>query len=206
MALNSHKHTGDNDPQAGEWELTARPPSPWGARYGVHTQRPRPFVHTNRSWLSPSFPTFSPRDALKIRGSIPEDGDGSGEVETPIGEEADRLFTSEVIQMQRFAGLRTWEAILVKDVSRYAEGHELVTPGNASKELAIVEELWFAVFRKNRWIDYHLRLQDSAIDCPRTNFDPDGIWSASNPEIWRELCPSIELANRILHQACHGPW
>lgn len=109
--------TTDNDPLAVERELTDRPSDDWGIRYGLQRQGPGAFVHTNRSWIASSFSSFRHRaatnarhfpDHFKDQDALLKDG-----VLAPVGPEADRLFTSEQIQRQKFVGLRTWEAALL---------------------------------------------------------------------------------------------
>ena len=202
--------TKDNDALSGKRELTDRQSDDWGTRYGLENQGPGPFVHTNRSWIAPSFPEFRRKAATNPR-RFPNHF-GAHEyllkhgVPPPLDSEVDRLFTSEEIQRQKFAGLRTWEATLLQDVRLYQGGNELVGGCMISKRLVVKEVEWYPVFRKNRWIDYNVKLSESGIELPRKNGGRDAIWSVDNPVVWEELRPCIELANRLLGQAVGGPW
>lgn len=202
--------TTDNDPLAGRRELTDRASDDWGTRYGLQNQGPGPFVHTNKSWITPSFPSFDRRAANNPRyfpnhfldhGHLLKDG-----VPAPVDSEADRLFTSERIQQHKFAGLRTWEAALLQDVRAYQSGNELAGGCMISQRLAVREDGWFSVFRKHRWIDYNVKVSESGVDVPRKHGGRDAIWSVDNPAVWEELRPCIELANRLLCMATRGPW
>ncbi|SPO01501.1 uncharacterized protein DNG_04174 [Cephalotrichum gorgonifer] len=191
-------------------ELADRPRSSWGLRYGLESKGPGVFVNTDKSWISPSFPSFGPRAATNPRyfpnnlisePSLLEDG-----VPAPVGTEADHLFTSERIQQQRFAGLRTWEASLLQDVKSYESANELAQGTMISNRLVVREDEWYPVFKKSRWIDYNFNIKDSGITLPRKIGGRDAIWSVNNHAVWRELRSSIELANRILRLAVRGPW
>lgn len=196
-------------PLAGTHEPADCPPSPWGTRYGLHSQTPSPFMPTNNSWISPSLPAFGPKAAttpstfpntLSTRPTL------KNGIPAPNPLEADRLFTTERIQQQRFAGLRTWEASLLQDVKGYEGGNELVQGCMISKRLVVGEEAWYPVFRKNRWIDYNVKVGESGVVCPRELGGKDAVWSVDNEAVWGELRPCVELANRILRQAVRGPW
>lgn len=195
---------GSDGSQSGDTTVTDTIQDDWASRYGIHDQKPALFTDVNRSWLCPIFPNFGPTEAHSIAAFI---GDGDQDfVNAPQGDAADQLFASESIQMERFSGLRTWEVMLFKNVKAYQDGNELVTHGNETRRLVVNEAEWCSVFKKNRWIDYCMKLKDSAIDKPRTYGGEDAIWSVDNPAVWEQLSPAIELANRILHQACHGSW
>ena len=198
--------TVDNDPLAGKRELTDRPADDWSTHYGLQGQGPGPFVYTNRSWISPSFPSFGPREAMNPR-HFPNHIKGRGaRIAAPVDSEADRLFTSERIQHQRFAGFSTWEATVFQDVKTYQSANELVNGRMINKRLVVREDTWYSVFKKHRWIDYNVKVSQSGINLPRKNGGRDAIWSVDNPAVWSELRPCIELANRILRLATRGNW
>lgn len=202
--------TVDNDPLAGKRELTDRPPDDWAVRYGLQNQGPGPFLHTNKSWITPSFPSFDRRATNNPRHfpnhfqdhkTLLRDG-----VPAPVDLEADLLFTTERIQQHKFAGLRTWEAALLQDVKAYQSGNELAGGFMLNKRLIVGEAYWLPVFKKHRWIDYNVKVRESGIDLPRKYDGRDAIWSVDNPAVWEELRPCIELANRLLCMATRGSW
>lgn len=168
------------------------------------------FIH---SGLAPEYPSIAPEniDAWKSPDK---------EYPRPGNDELDRLFCSEREQMETVGGLRSWQVAALNSVYDAANpDRELPSPPldhtqEAWKrywdsQVIVNEESWFFWFHRSRFLDRRVDGVSTIRDpFPDVRMHKNPWWTVDNAAMWRQLSPSIEMANRIMNMLIHmgNPW
>ncbi|KAK1593779.1 cytochrome b5-like Heme/Steroid binding domain-containing protein [Colletotrichum navitas] len=166
------------------------PTKGWARYYCVG--KPRPRRTDGLSWIDPVYPDIDPV-TLDLEDPSP------GQVPQPTPPQLDDLYISEVQQINKQYGLRTWEAaVLAKPEVYTAEDEASQLAGNP---IEVKEWTWFHFWARDRWvIDFTVPPNWS------NEWTTEYLWSAQDPAVWGVLRQAIQLAEKMLRSCLLTPW
>ncbi|KAM0276478.1 hypothetical protein ACHAQH_006705 [Verticillium albo-atrum] len=145
-------------------------------------------------WIDPMLP------------SVDMNEDGQDVIEpfqpgfVPSGAQLDQLFASEELQMVVWGGLKSWEARLYGDIDAYVPPGAAHGPGEVpwyqAMALNIDESTWLDCFQRRCWTDFDREIKGW----------PGKFWHMGDDDVWGQMRPIIEIANRMLLTSIEGPW
>ncbi|KAI0972217.1 hypothetical protein F4678DRAFT_478712 [Xylaria arbuscula] len=177
--------------------VPARPQSPWRKRTKIDDNAKRDDVFTRapveHSGIAPDRPKYygDPID-IEHRGFMDND-------------DVDRFFIADERFRARYHSIQAWQLGAMNRSLQFSRrgyvpgGHvtSLSRPGALfiqhgiydMEHIVVNEDNWFPFWRKAKWLDTpgHSDPQLSA-----------NLWSVDDPNVWRQLSLSIELADRML--------
>ncbi|KAK2034754.1 cytochrome b5-like Heme/Steroid binding domain-containing protein [Colletotrichum zoysiae] len=166
------------------------PTEGWAKHYCVG--KPRPRRTDGLSWIDPAYPEIDPV-------TLDIDDPSPGQVPQPAPPQLDDLYISEVQQMNKQFGLRTWEAAVLAKAEVYTAGDE--APQLAGSAIEVKEWTWFPFWARDRWmIDFTVPPNWS------NEWTTEYLWSARDPAVWGVLRQAIQLAENMLRSCLLTPW
>lgn len=182
--------------------------NPWTRHYGLEGLEPP--LNDAESWIAPRLPALT----AAVTGTIthPANGIAHDLAKKPSDEELDVLFTSERLQLSRFAGLTTAEAQAYASCSVSPGAlQSQFTQGNwfekafGCRMITQTYSVWLSVFRNERWKAFSKPMRETIEDY-RGGHGGDVWHHPNNVRLRDALGPSIQMANLVLREACKGQW
>ncbi|KAK2001909.1 hypothetical protein LX36DRAFT_697901 [Colletotrichum falcatum] len=170
--------------------MSSVPTEGWAKHYCVG--KPRPRRTDGLSWIDPVYPSIDPVTLDLEDASL-------GQVPQPTPPQLDDIYASEVQQLNKQFGLRTWEAAVLAKADVYTAEDE--APLLAGSEIEVRESTWFPFWARDRWvIDYTVPPNWS------NRWSTSYLWTAENPDVWWVLRQAIQLAENMLRSSLLTPW